>query len=1630
MGIPPPPPPPMQMPPPNAVHYNGGLPYQHLQPPPLAIPTRQNPYESASSDTQPLTSATYIPGGDSFGPGVGIPGLHSNQQPSYASSDYNTELPPQSASEHPAFLNEAPTIDGQGVELPAYEPYGSARDALAAPPKRGQFSVRSKDSKDRYSPGSSTATQDMKHGVDNELSNAPNASYTSSAGNGTYGNPANQWSMDKVISWLGANGFSKDWQETFKSLGIERQSFLELGQAHGGRGNFGMMHNTVFPALAKECAKNGTGFDQIRERDEGKRMRRLIRRLTEAVREDARSGHHRLHSADSEGGVESSPNLNTPSTAGAGEESPGLGGHFRYPPSAMSNRSMSNFRPHMYGNPKGSSSESNVADAGPNSSRTGATREILREINGPLTRQHSPTNSGDRSREIARSGPDALSQANSPASQHDAPVSGGFSASSHGRPGHHKTTSTDSVTSNGFMAKSLWHDRRRGDENRQPPTIDATSRQHSDGPPSGKDYSKGFLNKFRKRKKEDGMGGAHDEATSESPTSPLNFRQALTGLPFAKAGVNNSDLSLDRPASASAMVDDRARGETVKRASSDRKYVLVTQDRINYRLVDTTFVHDSVALRELICHSVNISDFDTAQIYLTETGQVDHDESLSDSMLDLCRKTNADNRGSLKFFVRSGSNPPSAASAPLPSLSGLGIGDVTARGMTSPVGARFAPVRPGSGVASPVPPSESPTIGLVRERLRGVDSGSASMVLSEADREASLEVAIREYRREIDKKQKAYLSSRQARLRDSAFPNSRREKVIDFDTPRESPYEDKKQDVLVPLRKPPPAPAESSTLTKANSLSKKTGDRFKSDALGRHQPTAGPIAEESNERGRKAAVAPTPSVSAGIGMTLESIGLLPQNRNSANGDPGLTVTNATEWPSNANQSPPKPQKALRSIEFGRSSGSRGSSPGGSPQSPGFTYGKNKMLFRIPYYEENKTNEAQESTGPALSVKSPKNQSIESLRRPSPQISPSSEAPPVRRPSTVSRRSYGPAFSFNENEVKFSKAPPLLQDSDEDSDDGLFARPLAHKQSSHSEKELEENMRRPSLNLDTRGKKGRSVAFASSPEQSHAPAGDTPDSEAALPIMSNAPDPVAPGASPESKISRRKSLLMRDDVWANRPPMEALINDLDTYFPNIDLDQPVLEEATESPPGSPSNEATEQKSTKRMATASNNFRQATSSEVGGLSRTRSPQPGLSHQARPLSIATQAIAEEPSESDTLGSDESTLKSMAHVRSVAQRNLTRSSGLGRMKSIREVAKGANQGTRRQNTRSVVPRSGDLSRRKSTKMFGANIVQINPGRGSRMSLIEAVRQEPPSKGTNTYSILRGQLIGKGTYGRVYVGINATTGEVLAIKQVEVNPKAAGQDKDKIKDMVASLDREIDTMQHLEQPNIVQYLGCERKEYSISIFLEYISGGSIGSCLRKHGKFEERVVSSLTRQVLAGLSYLHGQGILHRDLKADNILLDADGTCKISDFGISKRSDDIYGNDVTNSMQGSVFWMAPEVIRSQGQGYSAKVDIWSLGCVVLEMFAGRRPWSKEEAIGAIYKLGSLGQAPPIPDDVSSSITAEAVAFMWDCFTVDPGERPTADTLFKQHPFCTVDPYYNFLDTELHDRIREIKEFR
>ena len=145
----------------------------------------------------------------------------------------------------------------------------------------------------------------------------------------------------------------------------------------------------------------------------------------------------------------------------------------------------------------------------------------------------------------------------------------------------------------------------------------------------------------------------------------------------------------------------------------------------------------------------------------------------------------------------------------------------------------------------------------------------------------------------------------------------------------------------------------------------------------------------------------------------------------------------------------------------------------------------------------------------------------------------------------------------------------------------------------------------------------------------------------------------------------------------------------------------------------------------------------------------------------------------------------------------------------------------------------------------------------------------------------IRGELIGRGTYGRVYLALNASTGEMIAVKQVE-RPKASGDWGDSRQvNTVEALKSESETLKDLDHPNIVQYLGFEQTPDFLSMFefqifhlisvftnfrfLEYVPGGSIAGCLRKHGRFDDDVTRFFTSQILAGLEYLHANGVIHR---------------------------------------------------------------------------------------------------------------------------------------------------------------------
>lgn len=274
----------------------------------------------------------------------------------------------------------------------------------------------------------------------------------------------------------------------------------------------------------------------------------------------------------------------------------------------------------------------------------------------------------------------------------------------------------------------------------------------------------------------------------------------------------------------------------------------------------------------------------------------------------------------------------------------------------------------------------------------------------------------------------------------------------------------------------------------------------------------------------------------------------------------------------------------------------------------------------------------------------------------------------------------------------------------------------------------------------------------------------------------------------------------------------------------------------------------------------------------------------------------------------------------------------------------------------------------------------------------------------------MKGALIGQGSFGCVYLALHAVTGELLAVKQVEAPGAASNSQSDsRKKSMIEALKREITLLRDLRHPNIVQYLGCGSSAEYLNIFLEYVPGGSVQTMLNSYGALPEPLVRSFVRQILNGLSYLHNRDIIHRDIKGANILVDNKGTIKISDFGISKKLEatnilnGANNNKHRPSLQGSVFWMAPEVVKQTS--YTRKADIWSLGCLVVEMMTGTHPFPDCTQLQAIFKIGGAKATPTIPDHASE----EAKQFLNQTFEIDHNKRPSADDLMLC-PFLTPVP--------------------
>lgn len=287
-----------------------------------------------------------------------------------------------------------------------------------------------------------------------------------------------------------------------------------------------------------------------------------------------------------------------------------------------------------------------------------------------------------------------------------------------------------------------------------------------------------------------------------------------------------------------------------------------------------------------------------------------------------------------------------------------------------------------------------------------------------------------------------------------------------------------------------------------------------------------------------------------------------------------------------------------------------------------------------------------------------------------------------------------------------------------------------------------------------------------------------------------------------------------------------------------------------------------------------------------------------------------------------------------------------------------------------------------------------------------------------------KGRFIGGGSFGSVYAAVNLDTGGVMAVKEIKF------YDSQSIKEVVPAIRDEMRILEMLNHPNVVQYFGVEIHRHKVYIFMEFCEGGSLSNYL-SYGRIEdEMVIQVYTLQMLEGLAYLHQSGVVHRDIKPENILLDHNGVIKFVDFGAAKmiattgRTRTGGSRSATssqkkslhlNSMTGTPMYMSPEVITGSATNRSVVCDIWSLGCCVLEMSTGMRPWANLDNEWAIMYHIAAGHKPQLPSH--DQLSQAGIDFISRCLVHDPKDRPDALELLSD-PWIVQIRQVAFLSSE------------
>uniref|UniRef100_A0A8C1E3K2 non-specific serine/threonine protein kinase n=1 Tax=Cyprinus carpio carpio TaxID=630221 RepID=A0A8C1E3K2_CYPCA len=285
-------------------------------------------------------------------------------------------------------------------------------------------------------------------------------------------------------------------------------------------------------------------------------------------------------------------------------------------------------------------------------------------------------------------------------------------------------------------------------------------------------------------------------------------------------------------------------------------------------------------------------------------------------------------------------------------------------------------------------------------------------------------------------------------------------------------------------------------------------------------------------------------------------------------------------------------------------------------------------------------------------------------------------------------------------------------------------------------------------------------------------------------------------------------------------------------------------------------------------------------------------------------------------------------------------------------------------------------------------------------------------------------ELVGNGTYGQVYKGRHVKTGQLAAIKVMDVT----GDEEEEIKAEINMLKK------YSHHRNIATYYGAFVKKNppgvddQLWLVMEFCGAGSVTDLIKntKGNSLKEEWTAYICREILRGLTHLHQHKVIHRDIKGQNVLLTENAEVKLVDFGVSAQLDRTVGR--RNTFIGTPYWMAPEVIacdENPDATYDFKSDLWSLGITAIEMAEGAPPLCDMHPMRALFLI----PRNPAPRLKSKKWSKKFQSFIESCLVKNHNQRPSTEQLMK-HPFIKDLPNERQIRIQLKDHIDRTKKKR